>query len=207
MQKEIIYFGDPMCSWCYGFTNVIQEVRARYRDKAKVSLVMGGLRPDGTHVVDDRYRNFLKGHWLEIGERTGQPFDLSILGKTGWIYDTEKACRAVVVVRKLKPEVEWEYFAAAQRGFYSENHDPNDPASFARIAGTFDIDRDLFLKTYADAQTIETTRADFDFARSVGVNSFPTVLLNDGKRLAALTIGYQPLPALVAPLDYWLALP
>lgn len=102
--------------------------------------------------------------------------------------------------------MEWEYFAAAQRGFYSENHDPNDPASFARIAETFDIDRERFLEAYGDAKIIEATRADFDFARNVGVNSFPTVLLSDGKRLAALTMGYQRLPALVAPLDHWLAL-
>ncbi|WP_168734403.1 DsbA family protein [Pseudothauera nasutitermitis] len=203
MQKEIIYFGDPMCSWCYGFTGVIQEIRARYCDRAGVRLVMGGLRPDGTHVVDVRYRDFLRGHWQEIGHRTGQPFDLSILDKTGWIYDTEKACRAVVAVRKLRPEAEWAYFAAAQRGFYLANHDPNDPRSFARIAETFGIDQALFLATYADAETIGTTRADFDFARSVGVNSFPTVLLRDGEGLAVLTIGYRPLQALLAPLDAW----
>ncbi|MCK0505367.1 DsbA family protein [Aromatoleum anaerobium] len=203
-QKEIIYFGDPMCSWCYGFTNVIQELRASYSDRASVRLVMGGLRPDGTHVVDDRYRNFLRGHWQEISERTGQPFDLTILENTGWIYDTEKACRAVVVARRLKPEVEWEYFAAAQRGFYHHNHNPNDPESFARIGETFGIEREVFLKAYADAESIEATQEDFRQARSVGVDSFPTVLVRDERGLAALTIGYRPLQALVGPLEHWL---
>lgn len=204
MQKEIIYFGDPMCSWCYGFTNVIQEVRARYADRAKTTLVMGGLRPDGTHIVDDRYRNFLRGHWQEISERTGQPFDLTILENTGWIYDTEKACRAVVVVRRLRPELEWAYFAAVQRGFYEQNHNPNDPVSFARIAENLGIDRKTFLEAYGDAESIEATQEDFRHARSLGVDSFPTVLVRDGRGLAALTIGYRPLPALVGPLERWL---
>lgn len=203
-EKEITYFGDPMCSWCYGFSDVIQEIRARYQDRAKVTLVMGGLRPDGTHIVDDRYRNFLKGHWQEISERTGQPFDLSILDNTGWIYDTEKACRAVVVMRRLRPDVEWEYFAAAQRGFYYQNHDPNNPGSFASIAETFGVDRAVFLEAYREPENIEATQADFRRARSVGVNSFPTVLLQDRRGLAALTVGYRPLSALIAPLESWL---
>lgn len=205
MQKEIIYIGDPMCSWCYGFSNVIQTIREKYRDRAKVSLVMGGLRPDGTHIVTDHYRNFLRDHWREIGKRTGQPFDLSILERTGWIYDTEKPCRAVVVMRNLKPEVEWEYFAAVQKGFYHQNHDPNNPESFARIAEGFGIAPAVFLESYRTNTNIEATQEDFRWAKSVGVSSFPTVLLRDGRQLGALTVGYRPLQELVGPLEVWLA--
>lgn len=207
MQKEIIYIGDPMCSWCYGFADVIRAIRERYRDRAEVSLVMGGLRPDGTHVVTDHYRNFLRDHWREIGKRTGQPFNLSILDRTGWIYDTEKPCRAVVVMRHLRPEVEWEYFAAVQRGFYHDNHDPNDPESFARIAETFGVASAIFLDAYRTDTSIEETQEDFRWARSVGVNSFPTVLLRDSHGLVALTIGYRPLPELLDPLEAWMTRP
>lgn len=205
MTKEIIYFGDPMCSWCYGFTDVIQALRQRYQDRAKVSLVMGGLRPDGTHVVDVRYRDFLRGHWTEIGERTGQPFDLAILDRTGWIYDTEKPCRAVVVMRNLLPEVEWEYFAATQKSFYHHNHDPNDPRSFATIAETFGVDADDFLQAFQDKAAIQATQQDFRTARSLGVDSFPTVLVRDDRGYGALTVGYRPLDSLVGPLESWFA--
>ncbi len=204
MQKEIIYIGDPMCSWCYGFTNVIQTIKENYMDRAKVTLVMGGLRPDGTHVVDDEYSNFLKEHWREISEKTGQPFELSILDNTGWIYDTEKPCRAVVVMRRLKPEVEWEFFAATQKSFYHQNHNPNDPESFARIAATFDIDVQAFLQAYHDEANIEATQDDFRWARSAGVNSFPTVLLRDERGLGVLTVGYRPLTSLEGALDQWI---
>lgn len=204
MQKQIIYIGDPMCSWCYGFTKVIQRICKDFKDRATTTLVMGGLRPDGTHVVDDSYRNFLREHWSEIGERTKQPFDLSILNTTGWIYDTEKACRAVVVMRLLKPEAEWEFFAAAQEGFYHYNHNPNSPESFARIAEGFDIGQEAFLEAYRDEKIIRATKADFEWARSVGVNSFPTVLVRDDRGIRPLTIGYRPFEQLVGPLESWL---
>ena len=192
MNKEIIYIGDPMCSWCYGFAPVLQEINQRYSGRAKVTMVMGGLRPDGTHVVDDRYRTFLRQHWQEIGKRTGQSFDLSILDRTGWIYDTEKPCRAVVLVRQLKPEIQWEYFAATQKGFYHDNHDPNDPETFATIADAFGMDRTVFIKAYHDDVIIEKTQQDFRWAKSVGVTGFPTVLLRDHRGLGFLTVGYRP---------------
>ena len=181
MNKEVIYVGDPMCSWCYGFTQVIGELRAKYQDRAKFSLVMGGLRPDGTHVVDQ--------------------VDLDRLG---WIYDTEKACRAVVTLRLMQPGSEWAYFVAAQTAFYRDNHDPNDPDSFARLAEGFGIDRQSFLDNYLGDGAREATQGDFRWARSVGVDSFPTVVLRDEGGLAALTIGYRPLAQLEPLLGRWL---
>lgn len=204
MDKEIIYVGDPMCSWCYGFTSVIQSLRAKFADRARFRLVMGGLRPDGTHVADQRYTAFLRGHWTEIQECTGQPFSLAILDRTGWIYDTEKACRAVVAMRMLRSGSEWDYFAAAQKGFYHHNHDPNDPMSFARIAERFSVDPDEFLLAYHGAAAATGTQDDFGWARDMGVNSFPTVLVHDARGFAALTIGYRPIEVLEGPLAGWL---
>lgn len=203
-EKEIIYVGDPMCSWCYGFTEVIRGLREQAGGRAKLSLVMGGLRPDGTHVVTEEYRDFLKEHWSEIGARTGQPFSFGILDATGWIYDTEKACRAVVTMRLLQPGSQWDYFAEAQRGFYRDNHNPNEPASFARIAERFGIGSQTFLDAYLGSEARQATQRDFEWARSVGINGFPTVVLRDQQGLAALTVGYRPLAQLAPALEGWL---
>ena len=29
---HFIYFADPMCSWCYGFSPVMRQLRGRYGD-------------------------------------------------------------------------------------------------------------------------------------------------------------------------------
>jgi len=39
------YFADPMCSWCWGFSPVIETLRDEYRERMKTALVLGGLRP------------------------------------------------------------------------------------------------------------------------------------------------------------------
>jgi len=201
--KEIIYIGDPMCSWCYGFSEEIRSVRQEFEGRVAFRVVMGGLRPDGKHIVTDAYRAFLRRHWEEIEMRTSKQFSYRLLENSGWVYDTEKACRAVVTVRKIDHQMEWDYFAATQKGFYFSNHDPNSPDSFADLAEEFCIDRRKFLDTYLDPTTALSTARDFLLARQLGVNSFPTVLLRDDRGMTPLTVGYRSYEEMKTGLDHW----
>ena len=159
MRPELIYIGDPMCSWCFGFAPVIQALYAKHRDAVTMTLRMGGLHVGNDYVVEADYREFLRAHWLEIGERTGQKFSLDILDRPAWIYDTELACRAVVAVRRLKPGAEWAYFPLIQAGFYTHNRDPHDPLSFALAAEEIGISRSDFLAAYDDPERGYVSRA------------------------------------------------
>ena len=63
---ELIYVGDPRCSWCYGFGPVVENLDARFSFPTR--LIIGGLRPGpAADVLDDRMRRFLRHHWEEIG--------------------------------------------------------------------------------------------------------------------------------------------
>lgn len=204
-QAEIVYVGDPMCSWCFGFAPVIQELHARHKDQVRMTLRMGGLHPGNDYIVENGYREFLRGHWTEIGERTGQKFSLDILDRGPWIYDTELACRAVVAVRRLRPGAEWAYMPLIQAGFYTLNRDPHDPETFALPAGEVGIGREEFLAAYHDPATRQETAADFGWARSMGINGFPTVVVHDARGWALLTNGYRPIEHLAQPLADWIA--
>ena len=45
MQKELIYFVDPMCSWCWGFSPVILSISQAFAGRVPVRVVLGGLFP------------------------------------------------------------------------------------------------------------------------------------------------------------------
>lgn len=205
MDKEIIYIGDPMCSWCYGFAPVLQTLYQNYKDQANWRVVVGGLRVGPEHVVDDQRIGFLREHWQEVSERTGQKFGYGILDQTGWLYDTELACRAVVVMRHLDPEKVFAFFGAIQANFYLLNH-PTEPVdTYADEAEKFGVDREKFIELYEDPQIIDETMQDFTWSAQVGIRGFPSVLVRDGEQYTALTLGYQPLEALEQPLQQWLA--
>ena len=47
-DKRLVYFADPMCSWCYGFSPVIGAIAERFEGRMPLDLVMGGLRAGNT---------------------------------------------------------------------------------------------------------------------------------------------------------------
>jgi putative protein-disulfide isomerase len=60
-NPTIIYIGDPMCSWCYGFAPEITKVKEALPDY-EFKVVLGGLRPQGTETMAD-LGDFLEHHW------------------------------------------------------------------------------------------------------------------------------------------------
>jgi len=203
-RKEIIYIGDPLCSWCYGFSPVVQKLFAKHKDQAKMTLVVGGLHVGDNCIQTPERIAFLRDHWQEIGERTGQPFKFDILEEEGRLYDTEPPCRAVVAMRKLNPGAEFPFFAAVQAGFYAENRDSNADQTYGDAAREFGVDEKQFLDIFNDPSTREETMKDFHWSREIGISGFPAMLVRDAQGYRALTLGYQPLEALEKPLEAWL---
>ena len=75
MDREIICVVDPMCSWCWGFSPVIDAIAETYGDKADISFVAGGLRPLTTEPMSESMKAEIRGHWEHVTEASGQSFD------------------------------------------------------------------------------------------------------------------------------------
>jgi hypothetical protein len=60
---EILYFGDPMCSWCWGITNDLEMLKEHFKQELQFELILGGLRPGGGDKWDKKMKKMLKGHW------------------------------------------------------------------------------------------------------------------------------------------------
>ena len=203
--KRILYFADPMCSWCWGFSPVIAAIVAACGADTPVRLCVGGLRAFETRPMDDRSKAYVRHHWEEVERSTGQPFDYGFFDRDGFVYDTEPACRAAVAVRCLVPEAAFNYFSAVQRAFYAENRDVTREGQLAAVAEGLGIDSADFSAVWNAPEVAESTRADFRLSQGLGINGFPTVLLQDGNELAALSVGYRSFADLEPELTAWLA--
>lgn len=199
---ELIYIGDTMCSWCWGFAPTLDAIRAKYGDQLTYRVIVGGLRPGANaEPLDERLRAFLREEWSTINNVTGQPFDLTFLDRTRFHYDTHPAARAVVTMRAMKPDAEINFFKRIQRAFYAENTDITEPATLSSLATEFDINADSFGAQLQSDASDTAACADYAAARSLGIDGFPSVVLRDGERYGALTRGYQPFAALEPTLD------
>lgn len=186
---KLIYVGDPMCSWCWGFAPEIESLALDY----PVDVVVGGLRPGpSAQQLDDRMAEFLRHHWVEISERTGQAFSTEFLERRdGWLYDTEPAAIAVTQMRKTREDLTLEYFTAIQRAFYAEGRDVTDFDVLAALADELDVDGQAFRSKLESPHAKQDAWADFARSRNWGIGGFPTLIgeLADD-RLALLARGW-----------------
>jgi putative protein-disulfide isomerase len=204
---HLIYFADPMCSWCWGFAPVIEAARRRYDGILPVRVVMGGLRPGTDKPMNAAAKDDVRTHWIHVHEASGQPFDYSLFERDDFIYDTDPGARAVVLARRTDPDMGLTYLERAQRAFYAEGRDVTDPEVLADIAAELGFDRGLFLSGLAEeALKLETWR-DYAVAQRAGVRGFPTLIVgkNADGTYALVAHGYQSAQDILPAIDQWLA--
>jgi len=202
--NEILYFGDPMCSWCWGFMPVIKSIHNEFNDTAPLSIILGGLHAYDDFPMSADYKKSIRHHWEDVNKATDAVFDYRFFDRDGFILNTEPACRAVVTVRKIDPSVALPFYESISRCFYAENKDTTDQQTFEPLAEQVGINIEQFFEDFKSDETIVETKSDFQFSKNLGVTGFPTVIVKENKKMALLTAGYQPYQNLKPAIERWL---
>ncbi len=193
--SEVIFVGDPMCSWCYGFGPELAKLRDEL-EGVPFSMIMGGLR-DGEIFDAAKLKNHL-GYWQAVHEATGLPFDDTALSQEGFNYTTEPACRTVLAVRGIDKRKEYDAYSALQKAFYAEGRDITQEAVLAEVVESVGIDKTVFLERFRSEAASKATAADKQKARTYGVSTFPTLIIIDKQGHMSQIRGYKKFEELIA---------
>ena len=98
---HLIYFSDPMCSWCYGFSPVIADIRRTFGRALPIRLVMGGLRPGTETPMTDAAKAEVRTHWAHVQEASGLPFDGAALD---FVVELNDAAHGEAVIAALQAQ-------------------------------------------------------------------------------------------------------
>lgn len=188
-NDALIYIGDTMCSWCHGMSPELDKLKSNHPE-LEFRVINGGLRPHGTET-NETMADFLRSHWVEIAERTGQPFNYGILEDMSFIYDTEPASRAVVVARMLDETKEYDYFKAVQLAFYADNKNTNEAATFIELAEKFGFEKDKFSELFDSDEAKYQTKQDFGLSKQMGIKGFPSLVLKMDGKYTLIANGYR----------------
>lgn len=205
---RLIYVADPMCSWCYGFGPQLADLRKQLAERlgvlVPVTLITGGLRPGQREPMAADKRDEILHHWHAVAERSGMPFDQSpevAMRRDGFVYDTEPACRAVVMAREVWGEDDERVlilFHAVQHAFYAEGRDTTQADVLREVAVANGIDAAHFDAVFDTEALRDETREDFRLSRRWGINGFPSLLVEQDGTLYQIGRGYAPAEALYA---------
>jgi putative protein-disulfide isomerase len=194
MLKEIIFVVDPMCSWCWGFAPVIEALLKTHSQRYTFSLVLGGLRTKGEMSWNNTSKNYLKSHWEQVSQNTGQLFSDRLFEKEQFVYDTYPACKAVVTVRELfGMQKAFAYLHVLQHAFYVNAQDITNADVLIDLLGELGLDSEQF-KTFFESEKAQLLMEhDFAKARSMGANAFPSVVMIDEEGHLVSQKGYRSL--------------
>jgi putative protein-disulfide isomerase len=186
----LLYVTDPMCSWCYGFTLVIRRLRALWHGRLTVEVVAAGMQPYNREPLSREQKDRMAVSWHRVQERTSLPFNYQMFLQEDFVYDTEPACRAIHVVRRLRPALTLEVLRAMHSAFYADGLNISDPQVLAQVVRPFGIGENLFFALFEADEIIEATEKEFEFVEMLGTTDLPSVYLEGGMGPELLSSGF-----------------
>lgn len=192
MQRDVLYYiADPMCSWCWGFSPVLEAVSGVLPTEIPIRYVMGGLARDSEDPMPEETRSYVQSQWRLVAERTGAEFNWDFWKDCEPRRSTYPACRAVIAAGMQRPDGTDAMFHAIQRAYYLEARNPSDAETLVQLAGEVGLDADRFSDDLVSNHTDELLHEDFELRRSLHADRFPTMILEHHDNQLWLAYGYE----------------
>ncbi|MEX0335728.1 DsbA family protein [Vibrio tubiashii] len=188
-DNKLYYVYDPMCSWCWGYKPVWQQICQILEGKIDVQYVVGGLAPDSDQPMPKEMQQQIASYWKRIEDFLGTQFNYDFWNKNTPRRSTYPACRAVLAARKQSAEKQM--LTAIQTAYYLEARNPSDSEVLIDLADSIGLDLERFESDFGSVTLNEEFMRELDFARSIGGNSFPSLFVQTAEGLVELQVDYQ----------------
>ena len=191
-NRSLIYVMDPMCSWCWAFSETLERW-LKLHPELNTLWVMGGLAPDSDEPMPHPMREAISSTWKRIESQTGTQFNHDFWTLNTPRRSTYPSCRAVISAGELHTEGRQLMSRAIQHAYYLEAKNPSDTSTLVECAESIGLDGHQFLKLLNSDQIELKLNSELDFCRSLGVQGFPALLLVEGEEIKPLALGYSTL--------------
>ena len=181
MKTTLIYVHDPMCSWCWGFSDVYQKLVEQLPEEIEVLRLLGGLAPDSDVPMPESMQAMLQQAWQRIETMIpGKQFNFDFWSQCVPRRSTYPACRAVIAAREQGDQYDVIMTQAIQQAYYQQARNPSDDATLIELAGEIGLDQHRFASQLLDAKTHQQLLDEINTARSIGIDSFPSLMMEHG---------------------------
>ena len=156
-----------------------------------MDYLLGGLAPDSNQPMPIETREYVKGNWKRIQEmipdtRFNYDFWTSCEPKRS----TYPACRAVICAKQQHPDFENLMIYSIQKSYYLEAQNPSNEDVLIDIAKKLGLDIDKFKIDLKSLQVNEILLDEIKLARSMEMNSMPSLALQVNSTLKVIDIDY-----------------
>lgn len=198
MLLKLYYFHDPMCSWCWAFRPIWQEIVAGLPDNVSSQRVLGGLAADTDQAMPIEMQVKLRGIWQKIQQTVpNTSFNFEFWEKCTPRRSTYAACRAVIAARRQDPHYEEAMILAIQQAYYSQARNPADISTLLELAQEIGLDKEIFSADMESPVIHEALLNEIAFTHTLQVKGFPTLLLEKEGAFTAIQHDYNDVMAVL----------
>lgn len=202
MSKRLIYVHDPMCSWCWGFSDSYRSLIEHLPDSIEVVRLLGGLAADSDEAMPEPMKAMLQETWRRIEQVVpGKHFNFDFWRNCAPRRSTYPACRAVIAAREQGGEYDDLMTLQIQRAYYQQARNPSDNETLIELSAEMGLDAELFASQLVSSETQQQLVDEISLARSMGINGFPSLVLDIDGRLESILVNYTDVNSMLAQID------
>ncbi|EMR07302.1 DSBA-like thioredoxin domain protein [Bhargavaea cecembensis DSE10] len=186
-ELTLIYVWDAYCGWCYGFSKSLQAFHENHPELA-LTVLSGGLFVNNKKLPIASFPHIPEAN-KRISQLTGAEFGAPyqrLLEEGTFVMDSEAAAKGLSALRFFAPERSYYLASSIQHAFYYEGKSLSDPATYREIAIANNLDPEAVLARFGDVASTKDAHADFAKVQQLGVQGYPTLLLQKGDELIGL---------------------
>lgn len=191
-KNTLYYIHDPMCSWCWGFHPVLQQLEQQLTDTLTVQYVLGGLASDSQQPMAEEMQLFLQQTWSTIEKKIpGTEFNFDFWSKCQPRRSTYPACRAVIAAKNQNSRFEKAMIHEIQKAYYLHAKNPSDNDTLIEISNLLNLDSKKFANDLNSEETQQVLLQEVNLAQQLGAQGFPSLVFENSKGRVLLQLDYN----------------
>lgn len=190
---KFYYIFDPLCVFCYGFSQIIHNLYNDYKEEFEFELLPGGLWIDShkKRVTPQVAVNLTKAS-KKIGSMSGRVFGDGFyeLLETDHEFDSFIGSKAFLTAAELDNSDPLNYLEKLYELTFIRGNNTNNEEMYIEAAKETGLDSHMFKELFTSQDKTDETRNKINKVREMGVKSYPTLLLEKEGAIFSYDINY-----------------
>ena len=187
MEIKIDFFHDVLCVWCYIASPRLRKAIEQFDGNIEVKHRCFALAPTqdditrmfGNHILG---KEEILRHWQSAKDHSINEVEINVELMRERTFPYPHSLPGLIACKAAElqggQELHWKFFDRVQYAHAAECVNIADKQVLFDIATELKLDMAQFGKNFQDDSTKEKISKDFELARSMNINSVPTVVIN-----------------------------
>lgn len=179
-MKTIVYAHDPLCGWCYGFTDNLAAARDELAGEARFVIGSGGLVHADRRAPLGEWETYIRQGLAAVAAASGTPamtdrFEKLLRERPDWMYQSAPPIAAIHAATEVDTEAATTFASLMGVALYRDGQAIDDREVVADLACAAGLDQKALLERWLDAERLPATEAWMAEWRGRGLQVYPSL--------------------------------